>query len=88
MKLIRAVASKDFDILVAIKIHCFNHMKEKWAPSERCCTSLTPFRENPETPANFVSKNCYSRVNVQRFTENKFDDRQYGGIGICIDFVT
>ena len=33
VKLDQNTALKDFDILVAIKIHCFNHMKEKWAPT-------------------------------------------------------
>ena len=43
VKLIRAV----LEYHIKACGHCFNHIKKNEAPSEWCCTSLTPFGENP-----------------------------------------
>ena len=47
-----ACTLKDFDILVAIKIHSFNHMKEKWAP-------LHPLWGEPLLVFHIVYLACY-----------------------------
>ena len=46
---------KDIDILVAIKIHRFNHMKEKWAPHQSGVASFA--EENPVVYASNLHRN-------------------------------